>query len=373
MKFKFFILIAVITFSSAGFAQRPQMGGRPEWSKVVDTNKNGLIEKEEFRVAADAFFNKFDKNSNGILEENELPSKPLGNQKPLPPQEVPPFLFLERGAKNLTRDEFNEKANQRFTDTDKNDDGGIDREEIKMIRPPGQNNPERMPPFRNPNELKPPPNTKFLESEMRFGDKLVKNAPFSAEIVIENTRRLFDGSVATKQTKGAFYRDGAGRTRREQTLEDIGGFSIGETQNIVFINDFEAKTYYFIDLNRKTVRRQPIGDIRPPNFDNEPKNGKTESLETKILEGVSVEGTRTTFEIPAGQIGNDKPILVVTEKWFSPDLQVTVMSRHVDPLSGEHIFRLVNIKKGEPSGDLFTVPNDFKIEYMPRPDRKRNE
>jgi hypothetical protein len=66
-----------------------------------------------------------------------------------------------------------------------------------------------------------------------------------------------------------------------------------------------------------------------------------------------------------GQIGNDKPIQVVTENWYSPELQLIVMSRHLDPLSGEHIFRLVNIKRSEPAADLFTVPAGFRVENKP--------
>ncbi|MEP6900862.1 MAG: hypothetical protein ABJA66_03870 [Actinomycetota bacterium] len=197
------------------------------------------------------------------------------------------------------------------------------------------------------------------------------------QIEAEKTRRLYDGSTVTKQSKGAIYRDGAGRTRREQPIDSIGGFNVvgenGSPQKLIFINDFVGKTHYFLDLDRKIARKDQLPDNCPPLPETEPKNGKTESLGTKMLEGVSVQGTRTTFEIPVGQIGNDKPIQVITEKWFSPDLQVVIWSRHLDPLSGEHIFRLVNIKKGEPSADLFTVPNDFKIENPPRPDGRRNE
>lgn len=359
MKFKFLILIAIFSFSSVIFAQRPPHGGQPEWINVVDVNKNGRIEADEHHAAADAFFKKYDKNGNGILEENEFPPKPSGNRPPMPPGEVPPFLFLERGERNLTRTDFDEKSARKFVSADKNDDGEIDREEIQTIRPPREGNHEGKPGRMSPNA---PPNTKFLEAEMRFGDKMIKNAPFSAEIVIENSRRLFDGSVVTRQTKGAIYRDGAGKTRREQTLEDISGYSLSEAQKLVFINDFEAKTHFFMDVNRKIFRRRPLGENRPPKFDNELQNAKNESLGTKILEGVKVEGTRTTFEIPVGQIGNDKAIQVITEKWFSPELQMTVMSRHVDPLAGEQVFRLVNIKLGEPSADLFIVPKDFRKE-----------
>lgn len=353
MKSKFFVLVLVLSFAAIVSAQPPQRPqGRPEWLNVVDVNKNGRIERDEYGAAADAFFKKSDKNSNGILERGEFPAKPQGNRPPLPPNEVPPFLFLERGEFNLNRTEFDEKSNQRFISADKNGDGAIDMQEIKMIRPPREDNPERQ----------PPPNARFIEAQMRFGDRLVKNSPFSAEIIIENTRRLFDGSIITNQNKGAIYRDGAGRTRREQTIDKIGSFSLGEPHKIVLINDFDAKTHYFLDLNRKTFRRQPIGDKPLPKIENELQDGTTESLGTKMLEGVKVEGTRTTFEIPVGQIGNDKSIQVVTEKWFSPDLQMIVMSRHIDPLAGEQVFRLVNIKLGEPSADLFSVPKDFKSE-----------
>jgi len=53
---------------------------------------------------------------------------------------------------------------------------------------------------------------------------------------------------------------------------------------------------------------------------------------------------------------------VISEKWFSPELQVVVMSRHLDPLAGEHIFRLINIKRTEPAAELFSVPAGYKIE-----------
>jgi hypothetical protein len=381
MKFKYFIFTAIILFSSTAliFAQRPPRpprgeGNRPprppqgekplfgennrppqtDFFTQLDGDKNGKIGSEEYRSAADAFFRKNDKNGNGIFEENEFSGKPEGFRPPT--KDVPPFLFLERGVVNLTRSEFDEKIQQRFAETDANGDGVINRQELEKIRPPRGERPGEMRP------PPPPPTAEFLGAEMRFGDKLIKNAPFSAEILIENSRRLFDGSVVTKQSKGTTYRDGAGRTRRERTLDDIAGFSIGEPQKFVVINDFPANTNYFIDLNRKTVRQNPLRDNRPPQRDFEPKDGKTESLGTKMLEGVSVEGTRTTFEIPVGQIGNDKPIQVVTEKWYSPELQLVIMSKHTDPLAGEQIFRLVNIKLGEPSPDLFTVPNDFKME-----------
>ena len=69
---------------------------------------------------------------------------------------------------------------------------------------------------------------------------------------------------------------------------------------------------------------------------------------------------RTTRTISAGEIGNEKPIEIVTEVWTSPDLKTIVMSKRSDPRSGEQTFRLTNISRAEPDPALFTVPADFK-------------
>ena len=87
----------------------------------------------------------------------------------------------------------------------------------------------------------------------------------------------------------------------------------------------------------------------------------TESLGTQFIEGVLAEGTRTTMTIPTSQIGNDRPIQVVSERWYSPDLQVLVMSRQSDPRFGETTYRLTNIVRSEPAFTLFEVPPDFEI------------
>jgi hypothetical protein len=89
---------------------------------------------------------------------------------------------------------------------------------------------------------------------------------------------------------------------------------------------------------------------------------KTETLESKTIEGLHVEGTRVTMTIPAGAVGNALPIEIIRERWFSPELQVVVMTRSSDPRFGETVYRLTNILRAEPSPDLFRVPSDFRIE-----------
>jgi hypothetical protein len=91
-------------------------------------------------------------------------------------------------------------------------------------------------------------------------------------------------------------------------------------------------------------------------------NVRKEDLGTQNIEGVMATGTRTTTIIPAGEIGNDKEIRVVSEQWFSDELQVLVMTRHSDPRSGENVYRLRNILRAEPDQNLFTVPSDYTIQ-----------
>jgi hypothetical protein len=108
----------------------------------------------------------------------------------------------------------------------------------------------------------------------------------------------------------------------------------------------------------------------------------TESLGTQTINEVSATGTRTTRTIPAGKIGNDKPIQIVTERWYSPDLQVNVMTKRTDPWSGTTTTQLTNISREEPAATLFQVPPDYTVkaghggrgsEHPPAPPAPRSE
>jgi len=70
--------------------------------------------------------------------------------------------------------------------------------------------------------------------------RIVKGAPYSAQIVTETKQTLADGNVITRKSEGAVYRDGEGRTRQETATRD------GKPRN-VYINDpVEGKRYIVI-------------------------------------------------------------------------------------------------------------------------------
>jgi hypothetical protein len=93
---------------------------------------------------------------------------------------------------------------------------------------------------------------------------------------------------------------------------------------------------------------------------------KKESLGTQMIDGVVAEGTRITHTIPAGQIGNDKALQVVSERWYSPDLQIVLKSTRTDPRFGTTTYTVTSLQRTEPAAPLFTVPADYTVQTRSR-------
>jgi hypothetical protein len=237
-----------------------------------------------------------------------------------------------------------------------------------------------------------PANFAFIGSELNFGEKVVKGVPYSAEAVTETVQTLADGNRITRKTTAQIYRDSEGRTRRDQSLGGIGPWApSGEPHQMSFINDPVAGFHYVLNPEDHTAHKMPV----PPKLDGEgpttatfteavgtgPRGGRVmirrlehgmesldsenaqkESLGKQLMEGIQVEGTRSTVTIEAGKIGNELPIQMVSERWYSPELQVVVMSKHSDPRVGETVYRLTNINRSEPAHSLFEIPADYKVE-----------
>jgi hypothetical protein len=202
---------------------------------------------------------------------------------------------------------------------------------------------------------------------MRFEGKVVKGAPYTATAVTENIQTLADGTKITRKNEASIARDGEGRTRREQKLEMMGPFvPSGNPPTRIFINDVVTRTHYELDPESKTARRlkpPPDGGGPPPTGGPPPGPSQVneESVGRKSIEGIEADGRRSTITIPAGSIGNDRAISIVSERWESPELQTVIFSRHSDPRFGETIFRLTGINRGEPAHSLFEIPSDYRI------------
>jgi hypothetical protein len=258
------------------------------------------------------------------------------------------------------------------------------------------------------------PTFNFVAAEIGFGGRVVKGKPYSAEAVTETNQTLFDGNRIHRTMKANVYRDSEGRSRREQTFSVIGHLSAADAPlQTITIDDPVAGVHYILDTKNKVARKMTAPAARltvPPAGDQvevvmkkhirerlhssvESRPGtegdnvifvgrgggapglpgqrvtvmaasgprQSESLGKQVIEGVEAEGTRSTFTIPAGQIGNERPIEVVSERWFSPELEMVVLDRHNDPRMGETVYRLTNIQRVDPPSTLFEVPADYRV------------
>jgi hypothetical protein len=231
----------------------------------------------------------------------------------------------------------------------------------------------------------------------------VPNAAFSADAETEFTQVLGDGNRIERRYSSMVARDSQGRTRREEEIALVGPLAVdGPSPRLVTIVDSVAGQSYTLDDKQRVAYRNPVAMTKlhmrnaagsvaatetqvmtwtapavgagagKPSLtvsagqrvfagDGAATKVTTESLGTKSIEGVMAEGSRTTSTIPAGAIGNLMPIEVVSERWYSKELQMPVLISRRDPRTGESVYRLRNIVKAEPPPDLFTIPSDYQI------------
>lgn len=211
------------------------------------------------------------------------------------------------------------------------------------------------------------------------GNKVVKGAPFSATASTETTQTLQDGTAIHRSTTSALYRDSLGRSRSEVTLSGFGPLQAsGKPHTMITIADPVAGSHYMLDADHKIAHQMTMHQHGTPTaaqeqefqqkmqarLQKEEASGavKKDSLGTQTINGVVAEGTRITRTIAAGQIGNDKPIQIVFERWYSNDLQVVVKSTRTDPRFGTTTYTLNNVQRTEPAATLFTVPSDYTVQ-----------
>jgi hypothetical protein len=263
-------------------------------------------------------------------------------------------------------------------------------------------------------QLRPALAGDLLFVEPLESSEAITGAPYSAEIVTESTQSLADGNRIVRRSSVEVARDSRGRERREHQAMMVGPMVAQRTVALVTITDPAAGTAVTIDHSRQVATRMRMRRwASPPTVTamRGPGSGgvafgpaagavaavgagtmswtmtagdevgfaaagapaiaggepQTVTLDPQTIEGVRVEGTRTTVTIAAGAIGNELPIEIVNERWYSPELKTVVLSRRSDPRLGETVVRLTNLARGEPAADLFEIPAGYRVEEPKAP------
>lgn len=236
----------------------------------------------------------------------------------------------------------------------------------------------------------------FLSGEAPDG-AVITGAPYSGTGTTTVKLILFDGTRIERSVTARFYRDSAGRIRREQTIMGLEALNpSSDSEKVVMIVDRVAGVLYTLSpgalayrmpLDRRGLAGQPPPPPPPPGRPGggvpnpgappppgnwlyappSPQRGVEESLGTREIDGVTAIGRRIRSTIAAGQIGNDRQIEIVDEQWESVDLKVLVLSRHHDPRTGDIEYRLTNISRAEPPPEMFTVPAGYTFVDAPPP------
>jgi len=229
-------------------------------------------------------------------------------------------------------------------------------------------------------------------------NQVVKGKPYAADTSTETTQMLADGNRIVNRTVSKFYRDSQGRTRREQTFGNVDPSNAAPHEMKIFIDDPVSSSSYVVDPGEKTVRpmsrskkfltsnklmdEHEAGSGSPhmlvkilndheagggmpllalPKLD-EKRDIVKEDLGKRTIEGVECTGTQQTITIPAGEVGNERPIAIVTETWYAPAIAAVVQSSTSDPRFGQTTYQLRNVQLSEQQRQLFEPPSDYRVE-----------
>lgn len=188
--------------------------------------------------------------------------------------------------------------------------------------------------------------------------QIVTGRPFSATEERHSLQILADGTRIESRQTTRMYRDADGRTRVEEMggsvalLDPVTGLSATLNPGSKLILNKNASVSLLADQQDADLKKAALlarRTLAPP----------TETLAPQMIGGVLAKGTRTTITIPTGAIGNDRPINVVTERWYSDDLQIMVKSANSDPRFGETTYQVTDIVQGPQDPALFQIPADY--------------
>ena len=204
----------------------------------------------------------------------------------------------------------------------------------------------------------------------------VLHAPFTSVVTAEWTKTLEDGSTVTRENHRVVVRDGNGRIFQERRMLVPKGGPAEPALMRTEISDPAKHTKYFCRPDEKVCalleyEGPPADVVEQVGSQGEGKMVLTrEDLGKSNVSGVDVVGTRETRLIAAGVLGNDRPLTVTKEFWYSPQLGLNMQVKRVDPRFGVQTFTVTEVGLAEPDPKYFQLPAGYAVKDMREPEGK---
>jgi len=179
---------------------------------------------------------------------------------------------------------------------------------------------------------------------------------------LETVSHLQDGTQITRKTYNVDARDSSGRTHNEMRNWIA---AEGEEPKLTRVELYDPATKTRTDLFPLTkVARQWVnaatGQLTPATGTAKPELTR-EELGTDTMEGLAVKGTRVTQTFPAGSMGNDRPLTIVTEYWYAAEIRLNLLTKRTDPRHGVQTVRVTELVREEPDAALFAIGEEYKV------------
>ena len=196
---------------------------------------------------------------------------------------------------------------------------------------------------------------------------LATGQPFHAKITVEVNRQLPDSTTVLQKSYTLAARDSNGREYRE--LRDFVPADSDREPPIIHTVVYDPKTSLITTcIPDQRICRQlmfdptqhPVDEAVGPSSDGKSVLAR-EDLGAKTIDGVRVTGTRETRTFVPGAFGNDKPVVVTKEIWYSPELQFNLSVTRLDPRNGTQKLEVTDLKLGEPGLEWFAIPDGYRM------------
>jgi hypothetical protein len=191
--------------------------------------------------------------------------------------------------------------------------------------------------------------------------------PFSGHDHIEWTRKLEDGNEITSELYAFLARDSQGRIYREHvSFVPANSGQRSRRREIDLLDPVtHTRTVCIVAKHRCTITGyHASAKFVPPPVGSQANGTRylaREPMGSDEMDGLSVVGTRETLTIKAGVLGNAEPLVTTKEYWYSPDLEINLLTTRKDPREGIQVIRVVDLSRAEPDPRIFALPAGFVI------------